>query len=130
MCLEVVLPRAGGGGGGETSRRRDGLGAWGSGQGVTHSHGQVTGGRGRAPAGLQGAVGSVDPAGPQHTGFRAGAASLVTPPLGQETFLLFVTGIKHFHNVGFHRENSPAWASTFNLLTLASLMVHGDVCKI
>lgn len=59
-----------------------------------------------------------------------GACSRVTFSLGWETFLLFVTGINHFHNVGFYEEDSsPGWASAVDLLTLASSSVHREMCE-
>lgn len=115
MCLEVELPGA-----------RVGT-LWGH----MHKQGQWTSGRpGRALAG--GTVrGECGPAGPQQAGLLTGACSQATLSLGWETFLLFVTGINHFHHMGFYEENSsPGWASAFNLLTLASSLVHRGICEI
>lgn len=87
----------------------------------THAH---TGGSLVATGELQqagrGPPGSMGPEGPQHAGLHTGPCPLVAPSLGQETALVFVTGINPFHNAimqGFTREILSLGPLPLTLLT-------------
>lgn len=104
------------------SRRHDGFVVQGPGRGdmlCTHVHRQAqwTSRHGRAPA-AGGAPLEVRSWGGLREPDPISRLALWSRFPEAGTFLVFVTGINHFHDVGFYKENSsPGWASAVSFNT-------------